>query len=149
MDLGLRDRVAIVGGASRGLGRAIALALAHEGANVTICGQNDEALRRTEIELARVGSQHHVLAIPADIATARDIRRVVRDTFNRFDQVSILVTQVGSSTTGPAVEFEDEAISTYRHGEFEDLCAGPHVESTSKIPAFKLLSVAGAYWRGD
>ncbi len=44
---------------------------------------------------------------------------------------------------------EDETISTYRHGEFEDLCAGPHVESTGKIPAFKLLSVAGAYWRGD
>ncbi len=44
---------------------------------------------------------------------------------------------------------EDEAISTYKHGEFEDLCAGPHVESTGKIPAFKLLSVAGAYWRGD
>ena len=44
---------------------------------------------------------------------------------------------------------EDEPISTYRHGNFEDLCAGPHVESTGKIPAFKLLSVAGAYWRGD
>ena len=44
---------------------------------------------------------------------------------------------------------EEEVISTYRHGDFEDLCAGPHVESTGKIPAFKLLSVAGAYWRGD
>ena len=44
---------------------------------------------------------------------------------------------------------DDEAISTYKHGAFEDLCAGPHVESTGKIPAFKLLSVAGAYWRGD
>ena len=44
---------------------------------------------------------------------------------------------------------KDEAISTYRHGGFEDLCAGPHVASTGKIPAFKLLSVAGAYWRGD
>ena len=43
----------------------------------------------------------------------------------------------------------DEPISTYRHGGFEDLCAGPHVASTGKIPAFKLLSVAGAYWRGD
>lgn len=42
-----------------------------------------------------------------------------------------------------------EQITTYRHGDFEDLCAGPHVESTGKIPAFKLLSVAGAYWRGD
>ena len=44
---------------------------------------------------------------------------------------------------------QDEAISTYRHGDFEDLCAGPHVASTGAIPAFKLLSVAGAYWRGD
>ena len=44
---------------------------------------------------------------------------------------------------------DGEAISTYSHGEFEDLCAGPHVESTGRIPAFKLLNVAGAYWRGD
>ena len=44
---------------------------------------------------------------------------------------------------------EGESITTYRHGQFEDLCAGPHVESTGRIPAFKLLSVAGAYWRGD
>ena len=43
----------------------------------------------------------------------------------------------------------DVAISTYRHGSFEDLCEGPHVESTAAIVAFKLLSVAGAYWRGD
>jgi len=44
---------------------------------------------------------------------------------------------------------EGESITTYSHGDFEDLCAGPHVESTGRIPAFKLLSVAGAYWRGD
>ena len=44
---------------------------------------------------------------------------------------------------------EGEAISTYTHGRFEDLCGGPHVESTGKIAAYKLLSVAGAYWRGD
>jgi threonyl-tRNA synthetase len=44
---------------------------------------------------------------------------------------------------------DSELITTYKHGDFEDLCAGPHVASTGKIPAFKLLSVAGAYWRGD
>ena len=43
----------------------------------------------------------------------------------------------------------DEPLSIYRHGEFVDLCQGPHVESTGKISAFKLLTVAGAYWRGD
>jgi threonyl-tRNA synthetase len=40
-------------------------------------------------------------------------------------------------------------VSTYEHGQFIDLCRGPHVESTGKIGPFKLLSVAGAYWRGD
>jgi len=40
-------------------------------------------------------------------------------------------------------------VSTYQHGEFIDLCRGPHVASTGRIGPFKLLSVAGAYWRGD
>lgn len=44
---------------------------------------------------------------------------------------------------------ENEELSFYKHGEFIDLCAGPHVESTGKVKAFKLLSVAGAYFRGD
>jgi threonyl-tRNA synthetase len=42
-----------------------------------------------------------------------------------------------------------ETLSIYRHGEFIDLCQGPHVDSTGDIPALKLMSVAGAYWRGD
>jgi threonyl-tRNA synthetase len=44
---------------------------------------------------------------------------------------------------------EDETLSVYRQGEWKDLCRGPHVPSTGKLGAFKLLSVAGAYWRGD
>ena len=44
---------------------------------------------------------------------------------------------------------EDAEISLYTQGDFTDLCAGPHMESTGKIKAFKLMSVAGAYWRGD
>lgn len=46
-------------------------------------------------------------------------------------------------------ELEDGTISVYRQGEFVDLCRGPHVPSTGYLKAFKLLSVAGAYWRGD
>ena len=44
---------------------------------------------------------------------------------------------------------EAATISVYRHDQFVDLCQGPHVQGTSDIPAMKLLSVAGAYWRGD
>jgi len=44
---------------------------------------------------------------------------------------------------------DDEVITLYRHGEFVDLCCGPHVAHTGQIKAFKLLKVAGAYWRGN
>ena len=44
---------------------------------------------------------------------------------------------------------EDAVISFYKQGDFVDLCAGPHLESTGKVKAYKLMSVAGAYWRGD
>ncbi len=44
---------------------------------------------------------------------------------------------------------QSEVLSLYRQGDFTDLCRGPHVPSTSKIKVFKLMSVAGAYWRGD
>lgn len=44
---------------------------------------------------------------------------------------------------------EDAIISFYKQGDFTDLCAGPHLESTGQVKAFKIMSVAGAYWRGD
>ena len=46
-------------------------------------------------------------------------------------------------------DLTDQEISIYRHGSFVDLCAGPHVPSAGKIGAFKMMKLAGAYWRGD
>ncbi len=46
-------------------------------------------------------------------------------------------------------ELPEEVITAYQQGEFIDLCRGPHVPSTGRIQVFKLLSVAGAYWRGN
>jgi threonyl-tRNA synthetase len=46
-------------------------------------------------------------------------------------------------------EFEDEQVSIYRHSTFEDLCRGPHIPSTGRIKAFKLITTSAAYWRGD
>jgi threonyl-tRNA synthetase len=46
-------------------------------------------------------------------------------------------------------QLPDESVSIYRHGDFTDLCAGPHVKNTGDIGAFKLLHIGGAYWRGD
>jgi threonyl-tRNA synthetase len=54
--------------------------------------------------------------------------------------------EMGTITDGAA---EVESVSFYENGDFKDLCRGPHVESTGKVGAFKLMRVAGAYWRGN
>ena len=108
MDLGLRDRVAIVGSSSAGIGKATAMALAREGASVTICSRDEATLRMTELEIARASSQHRLLAIPSDTRDADEIKRVVRGTFNRFGRVDILVTSMGQPPPGPPSQLEDE-----------------------------------------
>lgn len=109
MELGLEDRVAIVGGSSKGMGLAAALALARGGASVTICARNEADLRKAEMDIARVGSQHHVLAIPGDLSRMEDIRRVVRSTFNRFGRIDIAINNVAGSPLGRPSELGDES----------------------------------------
>ena len=60
-----------------------------------------------------------------------------------------LFTEQNAAYKLELIEGLDENISIYRQAEFMDLCRGPHLPSTGKVKAFKLLSVAGAYWRGD
>ncbi|MHB8347096.1 MAG: threonine--tRNA ligase [Acidiferrobacterales bacterium] len=67
------------------------------------------------------------------------------------DQAAQLFRDMGEGYKAEIIESipEAEAISLYRQGEFIDLCRGPHVPSTGKLRAFRLMKVAGAYWRGD
>jgi len=111
MDLGLADRVAIVGGAGLEIGKHVAMALASEGAKVSLCARNEAGLRSAEIEVARIGSQHNVLAMPADLSEPRDIRRVVRDTFNRFGQIDILVVRTRQPHRGALADIEDSEMT--------------------------------------
>lgn len=67
-----------------------------------------------------------------------------------YDQAKALFAEMGESYKLELLEgLQNDTISIYRSGDFVDLCRGPHLESTGKIKAFKLLSVAGAYWKGD
>ena len=67
MNLGLTDKIAVVGASSKGLGRAIALGLAHEGAKVTICARNSDALQATADDI-RNQTGTEVLAVPTDVS---------------------------------------------------------------------------------
>ncbi|MQF64614.1 SDR family oxidoreductase [SAR202 cluster bacterium AC-409-J13_OGT_754m] len=107
MDLGLKERVAIIGGSSKGLGKAIATSLAKEGTYVTICARTESELRKAEMDIARSATQQHVLAIPADLSQIEDIKRVVRDTYNRFERLDIVVNNTGGPPPGKPSELED------------------------------------------
>ncbi|HJQ36823.1 MAG TPA: threonine--tRNA ligase [Thermoanaerobaculia bacterium] len=95
----------------------------------------DEDLRRIEEKMAEI--------------VKRDLP-VRREEWSR-DEAIKLFDQLGEKYKVEIIQAipGDEKLSVYRQGEWFDLCRGPHVPSTGRLGAFKLLSVAGAYWRGD
>lgn len=106
MDLGLKDKVALVTASSKGLGRACALALAREGAKVAICARDGKTLKMTADEIVMTtGSE--VLAVPADMNNSRDIQQVVKETVKYFGKLNILVTNAGGPPAGSFADFED------------------------------------------
>lgn len=83
-------------------------------------------------------------------ALAKCDQPIIRRVLNRDEAVHYF-TSIGETFKSHLIADipKDETISLYRQGEFEDLCRGPHVPSTGHLKAFKLLRVAGAYWRGN
>jgi threonyl-tRNA synthetase len=80
----------------------------------------------------------------------RAASRVVRKNISKADALAFFQAKDEPYKVELINELPDgEAISIYEQGDFADLCRGPHVSSTAKIKAFKLLSIAGAYWRGN
>lgn len=102
MDLGLKNKVALVGASSQGLGKAVAVELAKEGAHVVICGRNNDTLQQaaTEIESAGTGL---VLALQSDLSRAEDRQQLLKNTLEKFGKIDILVTNTGGP---PAGKFE-------------------------------------------
>ena len=109
MDLQLTDKVAIVTGASRGLGLAAARALVEEGCRVTVCARGAEALQAAAADLARVaGRDEAVLQVVADVSTPEGASQVVTQTMGRFGRLDILVNNVGRGAGGDIVSTTDE-----------------------------------------
>src|SRR5574341_2446709 len=99
MDLGLRGKVAIVAASSKGMGKATAMALAGEGARVTVLARGEAELQKAAKEI-RERHQADVLAVPADVTRYEDIKRVVRQTVERWGGVDILVNNAGGPPVG-------------------------------------------------
>lgn len=107
MDLGIANRVALVTGSSQGIGKAIAIGLAKEGARVTICARNEDVLKKTAKEIASsTGSE--ILPVPADLTSKEDIKLMVKTTMERFGEVDILVNNTGGPPTALFVETSEK-----------------------------------------
>lgn len=110
MDLGLKDKVAIVAAASSGLGKATALELAAEGAHVAIDGRDEEKLQRAAEEI-RSKTGQNVLAIPGYVTDQGHIRKLTAEAKTKFGSIDILVANAGGP---PAGYFDDFNTQQYR-----------------------------------
>ena len=104
MDLGIKNRVALVAASSKGLGKAVALQLSREGAKVMICARNKEMLLKTRDEIAsETGGV--VRAFIADVRNRKQVSKMVEQVVNEFGTVEILVSNAGGPPSGMADEF--------------------------------------------
>lgn len=96
--------------------------------------------------------------VPEDFqAIEKEMSRIIKEDLKaeRFvlqrDEAIKFMASIGADYKVELIEDlpEDEVLSFYKHGDFVDLCAGPHLYGLKQIKAFKILSIAGAYWRGD
>jgi 3-oxoacyl-[acyl-carrier protein] reductase len=106
MDLDIKGRVAMVAAASKGLGRACAMALVEEGCKVSICSRNVEELEKTRSE---IGAHGEALAVVADVSSASDLEDWYQRTTDSFGQVDILVTNTGGPPVKRFMELSDES----------------------------------------
>ena len=108
MDLGLRDRVALVCGASSGLGKAIATGLGREGARVAICARTEEKLSQAAADI-RQETGATVLAVPADVSVPQQVKDLVRRTVAHFGRLDILVANAGGPPFGHFLDLPEDA----------------------------------------
>ena len=142
MDLALSDKVAIVTGGSRGIGRSIALALAAEGCRVAICARGEERLRETEAELRAAGVD--ALGVVTDVTVAADIERLVATTVERFGRLDILVNNAGSRAREDTDEvwnatYESNVLAAVRATR----AAVPHLRASGSGSIVHIASIYG------
>jgi 3-oxoacyl-[acyl-carrier protein] reductase len=107
MDLGLKDRVAIVAASSRGLGKAVALGLAREGARLALCARTESTLNAAAEEIRRETGVE-VMTRALDVTVHEHVRQFVADTVEKFSRLDICVANAGGPPSKTFAETTDE-----------------------------------------
>ncbi len=103
----LQDRVAVITGASKGLGEAMALALAEAGANVVVVSRNLEESEKVANDIVSKTSRR-ALALRGDVTVKADVERIAAESLSSFGRIDILVNNAGINIRKPLLELEDE-----------------------------------------
>ncbi|RMD89994.1 MAG: SDR family oxidoreductase [Calditrichaeota bacterium] len=106
MELNLKNKVVMVTGASRGIGKAIAMGFAQEGARLSICARTRETLEASADEMRQFGVE--VLVKTADVTKGEEAQAFVKSTLDHFGRIDVLVNNVGGSRKTPTLEISDE-----------------------------------------
>jgi NAD(P)-dependent dehydrogenase (short-subunit alcohol dehydrogenase family) len=106
----LKDRVALITGGGRGIGRAIALAFAGEGADVAVSARGQAEIDRVAGEVQAAGRR--AIAVPADVSRADQVRRMLDRTLTEFGRIDILVNNAGYARHFPVAELTEEVWDT-------------------------------------
>ncbi len=104
MDLGIHNKVALVLASSKGLGKAVAIELAKEGAKVIICGTDAKTLSETESEIQSI-APGKIVSFLCDLTDESQRKRFVQQSVNAFGDIEILVTNTGGPAAGPFEQF--------------------------------------------
>jgi NAD(P)-dependent dehydrogenase (short-subunit alcohol dehydrogenase family) len=125
----LEGKVALITGASQGLGRALAVAYVKEGARVVINARSEERIRPVAEEVESSGAK--VLALAADVSKSADVERLVDETVERFGRIDVLVNNAG--VLGPRVEILEYPEEEWRRVIDANL-TGPFLVSKAIVP---------------
>lgn len=102
----LKDRIAIITGAGRGIGRATALAFAREGADIVLAARTVSEIKSVASEIEKLGRR--ALPIKTDVQKKNEVENLVSDTINKFDKVDILVNNAGVAIHNPIHKIREE-----------------------------------------
>jgi len=107
MELGLKNKVAFVAASSQGLGKAVAIELAQEGAKLIINGRNKENLESTKKEIEKINGAQ-VLALSGDLSNDQEREQIIKNSLQAYDHIHILVTNTGGPPSGKFEDFKQE-----------------------------------------
>lgn len=142
----LVNKVSLVTGGSRGIGRAIALLFAQEGSHVVIAGRDRAAMDRVKEEHGECATRLH--AVVADMTRTQDVQRLVNETVEKFGALDILVCNAGAYEIRPFAEMSEtdwaSMLDINLTGTFRCIKASlPHLERSGKAAILTVGSIAG------